>query len=56
MWSKIYPLEASNEKTALIERIRQCLISLERTAEKNEKRKYQTYYTIGKRNNEMNVF
>lgn len=55
MWSKIYSMKTSTEKTALIGRIQQCLNKLERTAEKNEKRKYLNYYSSVKKNKEMNV-
>lgn len=56
LWSKVYSLKASTEKTRLIEKIRQCLFDLERTAEKNEKTKYINYYSATKKNKELEMF
>lgn len=55
IWSKIYTLETSSEKTALTEKIQKCLAGLDKTAEKNEKKKYQKYYRVMKNNREMDV-
>lgn len=52
IWAKIYELKSSNEKEALTEKIQKCLDSLEKIVEKNEKKKYQQYYSTGR----MNVY
>lgn len=48
IWAKVYGLGVSNETKVLTEKIKQCLVHLDRATEQNEKRKYQNYYPLAK--------
>ncbi|KAJ8957389.1 hypothetical protein NQ318_004869 [Aromia moschata] len=45
MWAKMYDLEGSEERSASIRKINECLVNLERRVDENEKRKYLNYYS-----------